>query len=220
MTGLAALVVSVALVDSLNPGTIVPALYLATGPRAVRAVLGFALGYFIVNVLGGIAVLVLGHEIARRVPHPSQAHLHVGEIVVGLVAIAASGVMWQRRHMIEAGVANAETRVRGVAPVAGATMATVELPTALPYFAVIAALVRSDQNAAALVGLIVLFNLVFLAPVVAIALLRALAGPRAIDLLTRVRRLVLRYAGVAAALVVLALGIALVALGAAGIRSG
>jgi hypothetical protein len=56
--------------------------------------------------------------------------------------------------------------------------------------------------------------------VVAIALLRALAGPRAVELLTRARRFVLRYAGVVAALVVLALGIALVVLGVAGMRSG
>lgn len=109
MTGLAALVVSVALVDSLNPGTIVPALYLATGPRAVRAVLGFALGFFTVNVLGGIAALVLGHELARRLPHPGQPHLRIGEVVVGLLAIAASGVTWQRRHGVEAAVASAKS---------------------------------------------------------------------------------------------------------------
>ncbi len=220
MTGLAALVVSVALVDSLNPGTIVPALYLATGPRAVRAVLGFALGFFTLNVLVGIAALLLGHELAHRVPHPGQAHLHIGEVVVGLLAIAASGVMWRRRHGVEAAVASAETRVTRVAPVAGATIAAIELPTALPYFAVIAALAGSEQQTAALVGLVVLFNLIFLAPVVAIALLRALAGPRAVEMLTRARRLVLRYAGPVAALVVMALGIALVAIGVAGIRSG
>ncbi len=220
MTGLVALVVSVALVDSLNPGTIVPALYLATGPRAVRAVLGFALGFFTVNVLGGIAALLLGHELARRVPHPRQDLIHVGEVVVGLLAIAASGVMWRGRHGVEAAVASAETRVTRVAPVAGATIAAFELPTALPYLAVIAALAASEQRTAALVMLVVLFNLIFLAPVVAIALLRALAGPRAVEMLTRTRRLVLRYAGLVVTIVVLALGIALVTIGAAGIRSG
>jgi hypothetical protein len=61
---------------------------------------------------------------------------------------------------------------------------------------------------------------IFLAPVLAIALLRAVAGPRAIEHLTRARGFVLRYAGVAAALVVLALGIALIVLGVAGMRSG
>lgn len=220
MTGLAALVVSVALVDSLNPGTIVPALYLATGPRPVRAVLGFALGYFVVNMLGGIAVVLVGHEIFRRIPHPGRADLHLAEIVFGVVAIVAAAVMWRHRGKVEPAMANVETRVTGVASVAGATIAAVELPTAVPYFAVIAALIRSDQNTAALVGLVVIFNLLFLAPVFAIALLRALAGERTIGLLTRARQYVLRYAGVVGALVVLALGIALVALGVVGIHSG
>lgn len=39
----------------------------------------------------------------------------------------------------------------------------------------------SAEPTAALVGLVVLFGVIFLAPVVAIALLRALAGPRAVD---------------------------------------
>jgi cytochrome c biogenesis protein CcdA len=216
MNDLAVLVVSVALVDSLNPGTIVPALYLATGPHAVRAVLGFAAGFFAVNVAGGVAALLLGHELAGHVPHPSQGQLHAGEVVVGLLAIAASGVLWRQRHGVGAAVATVETRVTRVAPVAGATIAAAELPTALPYFAVIAALAGSEEPTVALIGLVVLFNVIFLAPVVAVALLRALAGPRAIDLLTRARRLLLRYAGVLAALVVLVLGIALVALGVVG----
>ena len=106
-------------------------------------------------------------------------------MVVGLVAIAASGVLWHRRHGVEAAVAGAETRVTRVAPIAGATIAAVELPTALPYFAVIAVLAGSQERTVALVGLVVLFNVIFLAPVVAIALLRALAGPRAVELLAR-----------------------------------
>ena len=216
MTDLVVLVVSVGLVDSLNPGTIVPALYLATGPRAVRAVLGFAAGYFAVNVCGGVAALLLGHELAGHVPHPSQGRLHAGEVVVGLIAIAAAGVLWRRRHGVVTAVAGVETRVTGVAPVAGATIAAAELPTALPYFAVVAALAGSEEPTVALIGLVVLFNAIFLAPVVAIALLRASAGPRAVDLLARARSALLRYAGVLAALAVLVLGIALVAIGLVG----
>jgi cytochrome c biogenesis protein CcdA len=219
VTDLALLVVSVALVDSLNPTTIVPALYLATGPRPVRAVLGFTAGFFAVNVLVGVAALVVGHKLAAYVPHPSPEHLHLGEVVVGVLALAASGILWHRRHTVEGAIASVETRVTRVAPVAGATIAAAELPTALPYFAVVAALAGSHEPTVALIGLVVLFNVIFLAPVVAIALLRALAGPRAVDLLTRARSLLLRYAGVLAALVTLVLGIALVAIGVWGIAS-
>src|SRR5207253_11148571 len=53
------LVVSVGLVDSLNPSTIAPALYLATGKNAVRSLAGFTAGVFGFNLAGGV-VLLLG----------------------------------------------------------------------------------------------------------------------------------------------------------------
>src|SRR6266487_4470968 len=59
MKGLVALVLSVALVDSLNPSTMGPAVYLATRKHAARSLLGFTLGVFAVNVAAGL-VLTLG----------------------------------------------------------------------------------------------------------------------------------------------------------------
>lgn len=219
MIDLVVLVVSVALVDSLNPTTIVPALYLATGPHAVRSVLGFAGGFIAVNVLGGIAVLVLGHKLADLVPRPSQGHLHVGEVVLGLVAIAGAGVLWHRRRSVGAGFARTESGAHRVAPLAGATLAAVELPTAVPYLAVIAAVAAANEPFAAQLALVVTFNVLFLAPVLAIAIVRAVAGQRAVALLTQARSLALRYAGALVAGLVLVVGIVLVTLGAVGLAS-
>lgn len=217
MNDLAVLVFSIALADSLNPSTILPALYLATGPHAVRAVLGFAGGFFAATVLGGVAALMLGHAVAGYVPRPGAGPVHVGETVVGLAAIGGAGVLWHRRQSVESAFAGAEGRVTRAAPLAGATIAAVELPTALPYFAVIAALAASKQPLAADIALLVVFNVIFLAPVIAIALVRALAGEHAVDLMTRARRLVVERAGAIIAVLVLVLGIALVSIGLAGL---
>ena len=219
MIALAVLVVSVGFVDSLNPSTIVPALYLATSPRPVRAVLGFAAGFFAVNMAGGTAILLLGHRFAHYVPHPSHRLLHIGEIVLGLIAIAASAVLWHRRHRVDAAFAQAESRVTRAAPLAGATLAAVELPTALPYFAAIAALAASSQRLATDILLLLVFNLIYLAPVLAIAIVRALAGRRAVDLLTQAREIVLRRAGAVTAGLVLVIGIALLVIGTIGLAS-
>jgi cytochrome c biogenesis protein CcdA len=215
---LVVLVVSVACVDSLNPGTIVPALYLATGRRAVGAVFGFAAGFLVLNVVAGSIALVLGHRLAIQVPRPSQSHLHVAEVVLGLLAVAASTILWVRRRRIQQVVSLAEARTTRVAPLAGATIAAVEFPTALPYLAVIAALAASHEPTPALMGLVVLFNLIFLAPVVAIGVVRASAGPRTVDTLTRLRVFTARRAGDAVAVLVLGLGIVLLVLGLSGLR--
>ena len=217
MIDLVVLVVSVALVDSLNPTTIVPALYLATGPRAVSGILGFAGGVFVVNMLGGTVVLVLGHRLADLAWRPSQNSLHLGELVLGLFAIAGSSVLWRRRDRVGALLARAESGMHRAAPIAGASLAAVELPTAFPYFAVVAAVMTANQSLVAQIMLLVLFNVVFLAPVIAIAVLRAVAGHRAVDLLTAARSLILRHAGTLVASLVLFFGIALVTLGIVGL---
>jgi cytochrome c biogenesis protein CcdA len=55
----------------------------------------------------------------------------------------------------------------------GAGISAAELPTAVPYFAVIAAVVASGRSLGAQVALLVVFNLVFVAPLVAILIVRS-----------------------------------------------
>ena len=216
MIGLALLLASLALVDSLNPTTVISALYLATATKPVRGVLSFAAGFFAVNFAGGIIGLVAGERIASLVPRPTQLVLHTSEIALGLVALVGAWVIWRRRRRVSATFSRSEGAVGRVAPIAGATMALVELPTAFPYFAAIAAMAGSDQSITVQIVLLVGFNVLYLAPVLAIAGLRAIAGRRAVEMLERVRGLFLRHAGGALAGLLGAIGVALLTLGAVG----
>ena len=216
MIDLAILVVSVALADSLNPATVVPALYLATGPRPARAVTGFAVGFFLVNVGVGLVVLAVGRRAARLLPHPGPHATHVLELVVGVLAIAAALVLWRRRHAVGAGVERSEGVLHRWAPLAGSTLAAIELPTAVPYFAVLAALSASEQPVGFQVAMVVLFNVIFLAPVAAIAVVCAVAG-RHTQVLATARALVVRHSGSVVAVVVFLLGVVLLTLGALGL---
>ena len=56
MLRLAGVVLAVGLADSLNPSTVGPALYLATGQRPVARVSLFALGVFAVNLTAGLVL--------------------------------------------------------------------------------------------------------------------------------------------------------------------
>ena len=216
MIGLALLLASIALVDSLNPTTVISALYLATATKPVRGVLGFAAGFFAVNLVGGIVGLVAGERIASLVPRPTPLVLHTSEIALGLAALVGGWVIWRRRQQVGATFSRSEGAVGRVAPIAGATLAAVELPTALPYFAAIAAMAGSDQSITVQIVLLVGFNVLYLAPVLAIAGLRAIAGRRAVEMLERVRGLFLRHAGGALAGLLGAIGVALLTLGAVG----
>lgn len=60
-----------------------------------------------------------------------------------------------------------------------ATIIVVELPTAFPYFAAIAAVLGSGVNAACQVLVLALFNLCFVLPLVAILVILLIAGDQA-----------------------------------------
>src|SRR5207248_3187419 len=56
VTALVVLIASVAALDSLNPSTVGPALFLAVDRRPARAVGAFAAGVAAVSILGGVAL--------------------------------------------------------------------------------------------------------------------------------------------------------------------
>ena len=67
----------------------------------------------------------------------------------------------------------------GSALIAGASIAAVELPTAVPYCAVIAGIVASSASVPQEIGLLALYNVAFVLPLLAIIVVLLLAGERA-----------------------------------------
>jgi cytochrome c biogenesis protein CcdA len=183
---LAGAVVSVGLADSLNPSTIGPALFLATGAQRVARVLQFTTGVLIVNLAGGAIVLFgPGRLLLGLVPHPQRTARHVIEVVAGAVLLAAAVAVWSgRRALARREVPMREGGGRS-ALLLGVSIAAVELPTAVPYFAVIAAIVASSASVAGEVVLLVMYNVAFVLPLIAIAVVLVVAGERADPLLTK-----------------------------------
>lgn len=221
MVALVALAVSVGLADALNPSTIAPALYLATRADAPRRLLHFTLGVFTVYLAGGI-VLVLGpgHALLSLVARPGRRDTHLIELVLGGVALAVAVVLWLRRDGVTRRVLAHERRAAASSFVLGAAIMSVELPTAFPYFAVVAAVVASDQTLTRQLVLIVVFNVAFIAPLAAIAAVRRLAGAKAERPLASVRAQLDRHSGAVVAGVTAVLAIALVLVGAVGVLTG
>ena len=217
MLRLIGIVISIGLADSVNPTTIAPALYMAEGKRAVAQVVEFTLGVFAVYLLGGVLVLLgPGELILDAVPRPSHTARDIIEIVAGVALVVAAGVLWRKRDTL--GAARRHERRPPVQPrssaILGATITAVELPTAFPYFAAIAAVVGSGYPLPRQIFLIVLFNVCFVLPLIGIAVVLAVAGDRAEELLGRVRRFlranwprVLAWVGLVAGLFVILLGV-------------
>jgi cytochrome c biogenesis protein CcdA len=213
-----AIVVGIGLVDSANPATIVPALYLAAGPGAVKSLAGFLAGVFVTNLaLGVLIALGPGEAVRRHIPHAGAHTRHLLELTAGGLLLIVAAVLWWQRGRLSRHIASGTKHLDRNSLLLGAGIAVVELPTALPYFAAIAVVVGSGQSAANQVLLLAVFNACFLLPVAAMLGLRMLAGERSAAWLARVRAHVDRWlATLAPGLVALA-GLALIAVGTIGL---
>jgi cytochrome c biogenesis protein CcdA len=222
MLGLLLVVASIAVFDSLNPSTIGPALYLATTRRGPRTVGAFALGVFVVSFAGGL-VLALGpgQLLLSLVPRPKPTTKHWIELAAGAIVLVFAGATWATRRRISERLTRppAAGKGRSAAALGGAIMA-VELPTAFPYFGAIAAIVGSDAAVPAQVGLLLVFNAVFVSPLLALMVLSAFARERSGPLLELAQDHLRRHGAILLAIVALAVGVALVAVGAIGLAGG
>src|SRR6202012_1950440 len=98
MLRLIGIVVSIGLADSLNPSTIAPALYLATGERARGRVAEFTFAGFAVYFFGGAAIAIgAGQFIRPLLPHPHHHGADVVEIAVGAAMIGVAALLWRHR---------------------------------------------------------------------------------------------------------------------------
>ena len=221
MLRLIGLAISIGIADSLNPTTIAPALYLATHERARTKVIEFTLGVFAVYLIGGLAIaLGPGELLLSLIPHPGRHLSYVLEIVAGVAMLTAAGFLWSYRDRLrERELVNESRREGRSSALLGATITAVELPTAFPYFAAIAAIVGSQQPIINQVVVLVIFNVFFIAPLLGMIAVLTFAGPDAYRMLANGRQwLESRWPIVLAVLALLA-GIFVTLLGVTGIAS-
>jgi cytochrome c biogenesis protein CcdA len=221
MIRLIGLVVSIGIADSLNPTTIGPALFLATsGEHAKRQVAQFTVGVFAVYLLGGLAIaLGPGELLLALVPRPGRHLSYLLETVAGGAMLTAAAFLWgYRARLVHADPPDVRASKRSGA-LLGATITAVELPTAFPYFAAIAAIVGADLDVGRVVFLLVLFNVCFIAPLLGIIATLRFAGPNAQRMLSHGReRLEAHWPAVLATLALVA-GLIVTLLGVTGLAS-
>lgn len=218
MIRLAGIVISIGLADSLNPTTIAPALYLASGEHPREAVTRFTLGVLLVYLVGGaIIALGPGQLALSLVPRPDAEDRQVVEVIVGAVMLGIAALLWRHRERLgRKQLPTVAPRGRGSA-LLGATIMAIELPTAFPYFAAIAAIVGSGEGVARQLLLLVLFNVCFVLPLLGILGILWLAPDHAQEWLTRARVFLQRHWPALLAGAALIVGVFVILLGATGL---
>jgi cytochrome c biogenesis protein CcdA len=164
-----------------------------------------------------VLVLGPGSFLLGLIPHPDQDARHVIELVAGLGLLLAAATLWLGRRRLARGELPMQGRGGGSALVAGASVAVIELPTAVPYFAFAVAVVGSSAAAPAKVVLIGIYNLAFVAPLLAAAIVLVIVGEAADPWLERAAGWLQRRWPVVLATLLLLVGSALTVLGGTGL---
>lgn len=221
MLRLAGIVVSIGLADSLNPSTVGPALYLAAGERPRWVVLRFTGSVAAVSLLAGLVLTIgPGQLLLALIPHPSATVRYVAETVAGAVMLIASALLWFKRERLGHRERNTSAPTRHSPGLLGATITAIELPTAFPYFAAIAAIVGSGVNVLQATLLLVVYNLCFVMPLLAIVVVLTAAGDRAERVLTTIREYLQTHWPVIVSVLALVAGLFTITLGITGLTSG
>lgn len=194
MLRLIGIAVSIGLADSLNPSTIAPALYLATGRRAREQVTEFSLAVFAVNLVCGAAVtLGPGQLLLALVPHPRAPVRFTLEILAGVAILTAGALLWRNRgRLADRDLPQVDPHGRS-STFLGATISLLEFPTAFPYFAVIAADVGTGFGPTRQIIVLAIYNACFVLPLFAIVATLVFAGDGAERVLDAARGFLQRH---------------------------
>src|SRR5207253_493017 len=101
----------------------------------------FTAGIFAVSLVGGLVLTFgPGQVLIDAVPHPGKRLEHTIELICGITALLIALALWLLRRRLSGHVHAKSQQVERSSLLLGAGIMLVELPTAFPYFAAIAAI--------------------------------------------------------------------------------
>jgi cytochrome c biogenesis protein CcdA len=204
-------VISLGLADSVNPVTIVVALYLATTPRPVWRLVGYTLGVFAIYLVGGLVLLYGPASLLHLVTHGLDPTVgRVIALAIGVASIVVAIVVWRRRDRVTATAIPEKALHPGSTLALGVGLTIVDLPTAFPLFIVVGAIVHEDLSMPIEIALMAAYCLAYVVPLVAITVVRATGGEKAERWLDELRKRSARWAPIALSALSLLVGIALI----------
>ncbi|MDZ3822872.1 MAG: GAP family protein [Pseudoxanthomonas sp.] len=182
MTETVAAVLALAVVDSINPSALVVAIYLLTQANVVARLLAYVAGILASYFAFGCALMLGAGALFERFG-AALDHPVVWGMQAALGAVLLACAVFAPKRGPNPPPPPPAPRAGGLAGMVllGATVTALELVTALPYFGAIALMVGAGLPASAWLPLLLVYNLVFVLPPLALLGLHLAFGSRLRD---------------------------------------
>jgi cytochrome c biogenesis protein CcdA len=193
MVGLLITIVAIAMVDALNLSTIVSCAFLLNTPHPVRRTISYIAGVFMTYYLIGAALLIgFGDRINRVVDRAqSNSVQNSVKLVVAFALVAMAIHHWIRRTRARSRSQKPLRSLNSTHPATaftfGVTMTVIDLTTAIPYVAALGSIASTRLHRVAELGLLLVYNVIYLIPAIALLLSRIRWGPQSVEAIERTR---------------------------------
>jgi cytochrome c biogenesis protein CcdA len=213
MHTLLASLVAIAALDSLNPTAITLQIYLLSTPKPIGRSIAFILGVFFAYWTTGLLV-ILGLRslmmtlISKANIYVPEPHIYTIQLLIGIILLTAGFSLESSPQTDQ------EKRPKKLTPdrtfLLGMAMTILEFPTALPYLAAIEQIARAKLEVLSLMGVLGLYNLVFVSPLIMLLSIYMLFHQQSAALLHQINRSIAIWSPKILRALLLGLGILLI----------
>jgi cytochrome c biogenesis protein CcdA len=207
--------ISLALVDCLNPATLTTQTFLLLGTekpknRAIAHALGVYVAYF---MIGFLIIFGLGESIKQLFTINAGMTEYAILLILGIVLILF-GYKMKNVSKGESRIDRYMNKVRTLNPIKtflfGFVSTFLDVPTAFPYFAAIAILVGAELPFLGVTSLLLLYNFLYVLPMLILVIIYVVAQKKYPQLLQRINQGINKWSGKLARSFLLFIGVLII----------
>lgn len=208
MLNLLALIIPVALLDSLNPVTIAVHVYLLGTPKPKTRTLTFIAGIFLAYLAGGILLSMGLSSILQYFAKFSDSTWQLIQVALGLLLTGFGVYLWyapgkESEPEKPASLTPAGTFWLGI----GVTVS--DLPTAIPYIAAIERMLEAEISLPGILSALAFYNFIYVLPLLTLFSVYLFTGESGAAILQNINLFIRRWSSPVLAIACAAAGIIL-----------
>jgi cytochrome c biogenesis protein CcdA len=218
-------IIILALIDSLNPSTVAAQVLLLALKKPVSRVISFILGTFVMYIAFGFVIIFILGEPIKGFFYELGSTDYLILLAIGIALIAVGTILGLKRYIGKEGRSKSEGYVKkAMAPMMamlktlnpvhtfffGMASTAFDLPTSAFYFVALASLLEAGVGPFETTSLLILYNLLYILPLIVILLIYMIARDRSGPLMNRINKLIGEWSGRLVISILICIGVILV----------